>query len=338
MPKHTSNTAEHSSASDACTDKSGGSYAHKPPTEHDKEIVPTKDNESDTVSESFDGAAPSEKPRLATARHAKVRQPLSPHMRKSRRMRKILIVVLILLVVVIGALIFFSFQWFSESKVVASQQVQTQQNTQKSDALQQGKTDSKDASTTTAKKASVPALTSLLGMTQDQAVAALKQGATVSGSQDTNDPSSPIKKNVTVALTDDPADPRSGTPTVYLGLNEGGSVVQAGYSAATASLGYGPVSFSDAINNEHIVEKTLQEAGATVPEGSVKLPQDKSAYSQYASDGTTLVKETCPFSGTAEFNGASHQWSAVLLYDYTTSNVSGNLSDTIRMIYIYVNA
>ena len=37
-------------------------------------------------------------------------------------------------------------------------------------------------------------------------------------------------------------------------------------------------------------------------------------------------------------NGAPHEWSAVLSYNYTTANMTGNLADTIRIIYVYVNA
>ena len=50
------------------------------------------------------------------------------------------------------------------------------------------------------------------------------------------------------------------------------------------------------------------------------------------------MKENCSFSGQVDINGASHDWSSVLLYDYSTANASGNLADTIRIIYIYVNA
>ena len=86
------------------------------------------------------------------------------------------------------------------------------------------------------------------------------------------------------------------------------------------------------------MEKTLREAGVNVPEGTVQLPTDKSQYSTYASDGTTLVKENCSFSGDVDIDGTPHEWSAVLSYDYTTANASGNLADTIRTIYVYVNA
>ncbi|MEG1042436.1 MAG: hypothetical protein RSE94_21195, partial [Pseudomonas sp.] len=80
------------------------------------------------------------------------------------------------------------------------------------------------------------------------------------------------------------------------------------------------------------------EAGLVIPAGSVVLPKDKAAYCTYATDGTTLVKENCPFSGAAEVNGARYTWSAVLTYDYTAANASGNLADTIRQVYIYINA
>ncbi len=278
-------------------------------------------------------------PEPAKGKHGKKEKPfVPPHQRKSRRMRKILIAIVILLILLMGALGFFVWQWFEESRLVAAQQAQEQQSAQEVGAMQQSQSETKDASTTVAKKTQVPSLTSLLGMTKGEAVTALKRGATETSSKEVNEEGNPVKTNVTVALTDEPADTRSGTPTVYLGLNEEGKVIQAGYSAATASLGYGSLSFVDAVKNEHIVEKTLQEAGVSVPEGSVELPSDKSTYSEYASDGTTLVKETCSFSGTVEFGGAPHQWSSVLLYNYSTANTSGNLADTIRIIYVYVNA
>ena len=39
-----------------------------------------------------------------------------------------------------------------------------------------------------------------------------------------------------------------------------------------------------------------------------------------------------------DIDGAPHEWSAVLSYDYSTANTSGNLADTIRIIYVYINA
>ena len=288
----------------------------------------------------FDDGAPEARSGEKRGRHGKPQElgekPLPPHLRKSRRMRRILIAVVALLVVLIGALGYFTWRLVGESQMLATQQTQQQQSSQEVDAMHEA--DTKDAATTTAKKTEVPNLVSVLGLTRDEAVEALQHGATVTSEKEVSEEGSAVKVNVTVALTDEPADTRSGTPTVYLGLDEEGRIVQAGYSAATASLGYGSLSFVDAVENEGIVEKTLGEAGVSVPAGSATLPEDKTAYSAYASDGTTLVEEKCSFSGTVELDGVEHEWSSVLLYNYATANTSGNLADTIRMIYVYVNA
>ncbi len=260
-----------------------------------------------------------------------------PHyLRKSRRMRRLLTAVVVLLVLLIAALAYFAFMLVQESHLLATQQTQEQQSTQDVGALQDNVTD--DADTQTEKTTDAPDLVALLGQTQEQAIEALQRGATVTSSREVNEEGNPIKASVTLALTSEPADARTGTPSVYLGLDESGAIVQAGYSASTAALGYGTLSFSDAVENEHIVEKTLQEAGIDVAEGTVELPEDKMEYSTYASDGTTLVKESCSFTGTADIDGVSHEWSAVLSYDYSTANATGNLSDTIRIVYVYINA
>ncbi|MEG0072170.1 MAG: histone-lysine N-methyltransferase [Raoultibacter sp.] len=260
---------------------------------------------------------------------AKAELPL--HQKKSRRMRRLLIVIISLLVVLMGVLAYLTYMLMQETQNAAIQQV-----THDVEAV--GKEDAKDASTITAKKTTVPALVSVIGKTQEEALKIIGHGAVASVSTPINEENNPVKTKVAVALTDEPADNRSGTPTVYLGLNEGGQIVQAGYSAATASLGYGSLSFADAVQTEKIIEKTLGEAGLVIPAGSVVLPKDKAAYCTYATDGTTLVKENCPFSGAAEVNGARYTWSAVLTYDYTAANASGNLADTIRQVYIYINA
>lgn len=274
-------------------------------------------------------------PEEPTGLHGKQTETVPSYQHKSRRMRKILIAIIVLLVLLLIALGVFTYWLIDESRTLASQQMQ-QQGSQAIDELDQDGTT--DASTATEKRTEVPDLVSLLGMNQEDAVKALERGATVTNTREVNEEGNPIKTSVTVALTDEPADTRSGTPTVYLGLNEDGAIVQAGYSVATASLGYGSLSFIDAVENDHIIEKTLEEAGVSVAEGSVELPEDKMAYSTYDSDGTTLVRENASFSGTADINGAAHEWSAMLQYDYTTANTTGNLADTIRYVYVYINA
>ena len=58
-------------------------------------------------------------------------------------------------------------------------------------------------------------------------------------------------------------------------------------------------------------------------------------YSTYASDGTTVVRERCSFEGDTDVEGKPCAWSSVLSYDYTTQVVTGNLNDTVRVIYVY---
>lgn len=255
------------------------------------------------------------------------------HVRKSKRVRKRLTIIVIIFVVLLAALAFFGYRIFTESQSIAVQQAQSN-STSSDNSLSDSA--SKDTGNTSSKLTEVPNLSSLLGKTQDEAVTELQHGATVTASRDVNEEGNAVKRNVTIALTAEPADSKTGTPTVYLGLDEAGTIIQVGYSASASALGFGTLSFADAVNNEHVIENTLREGGIQVADGAAVLPADKTSYSTYASDGTTLVRERCSFSGDVTVNGTACTWSAVLSYDYTTANLTGNLADTVRVIYVYV--
>lgn len=262
-------------------------------------------------------------------RHAKAAQ--SAYIQKSTRMRNVLIVIVVLLVALLVAICVLGFQIFDAARNTAVQQTQvTGTDTTTED-------EASDASPTVAKKTTVPDLVSLLGKTQEAAIAELAHGAQVTRTLEVNEEGNPIRTDVQIALTAEPSDSRTGTPTVYLGINEAGGIIRAGYSVATSSLGYGSLSFTDAVVNEHIIEKTLAEAGLTVSVGSAQLPADKMAYSTYDSDGTTLVKEYYAFTGVGQATGVEHAWEGILSYDYSMANATGNLNDTIRTIYIYIS-
>ena len=255
-------------------------------------------------------------------------------MRRSQRMRRGLTVLIVLLLVGLCALGYFMYRTFTESQEQAVQQTQEQTASSK-DSISAAAAD--DAAAVTAKQADVPDLSAIMGKTQDEAITILKRGAQVTATQPVADEESVIKSNVTVSLTSEPADSRTAsTPTVYLGLNADGIVVQAGYSASASALGFGTLSFADAVTNERVIEKTLQKIGVGVPNDVVTLPENKDDYSSYASDGTTVVKERCSFEGTATVNAVPCTWSAGLSYDYTTQILTGNLNDTVRVIYVYV--
>lgn len=250
---------------------------------------------------------------------------------KSTRMRKVLVVVVILLVILVAAIVFFGVQMYAVSHDAATQQTQVAGNNQiESDDID------KDTATTT-KKTTVPDLVGLLGQTQEQAIASLGHGAEVTRVLEVNEDGNPAKQDIQLVLTEEPSDSQTGAPTVYLLLDGSGAIIRAGYSVATSSIGYGTVSFSDAVANEHIIENTLGEAGLKVETGSVSLPADKMQYSTYDSDGTTLIKEYCSFAGNGVANGTDYPWEAILSYDYSMANATDNLNDTIRTIYIYIS-
>ena len=267
-------------------------------------------------------------------RHAASEPELSPRMKKSKRTRKVLIVLVILLLLVIGALCYFMFRTVTSSQHEAAQQAreQVQEPRDSIDAASAA-----DAADSTTRLADVPDLAGLLGLTQDEAIEAIGHGALVTSNREVNEEGNPVKASLNVALTEEAADSKTGTPTVYLDLGEDGRVRQAGYSASAAALGFGGLSFSDAVTREHVVEKTLEKAGVPVPEGSAVLPESKADYTTYASDGTTIVRERCSFEGETDVNGVPCIWSSILSYDYTTQIVTGNLTDTVRIIYVYIS-
>lgn len=298
------------------------------PEVEDNPMLFTSDNEQREILEGDDAWNTDKK------KGKKKKKNLNVQQKKSRRMRRILIFIIILLIALIGALAYFSYTLFIETQNAVSQQ-EIQPSTHDVDELKD--VDTKDPSTTSSKKTEVPELSTLLGKNQDEAITLLGRGATIVSTTPLNEENNPVKSNTKISLTDEPGDSRSGTPTVYLGLDAEGLILSAGYSAATSTLGYGSLSFADAIKNEFIIENTLIEAGLSIPLGTVELPADKGLYSTYATDGTTLVTENFSFAGTADKDGVPYEWSAVLRYDYTSANASGNLADTIRQIYIYLN-
>lgn len=272
----------------------------------------------------------------SSAKHAKDLEAEFPeYMQRARRVRRTLTVVIIVLLLLITVACVLVFYLIDAANNAATQQKQVYM--EERTAILQTDTE-KDAATVTEKQTTVPNLIGLFGKTMDESVEYLQHGAQIAGKTNVNEEGNPVKQEVRVILSDESSDSRSGTPTVYLGLNESGLVCRAGYSVATSSLGYGSISFADAVQNEGIIENTLKEVGLDVQEGSAKLPTDKTAYSTYATDGTTLTRESYTFTGTgtASSTKASYEWSAVLKYDYTMANTTGNLAETTRTIYVYI--
>ncbi|EJZ84830.1 hypothetical protein [Slackia piriformis] len=267
------------------------------------------------------------------------REEMPAHHVKSRRMRTALIVVSVALVLLMAALGYFAWMLIGEARDVAYQStIQSSQNSKDSASTL-------DAGSTSADRKETPELVGLIGKTEDEAVALIGRGATETSSSEITEETGEgdekttevVGRNVTLALTDETSDSKGNTPSVYLTLDKEGVITEAGYSASVGSLGYGEVSFVDAVQTEHLVENLVSMAGVPTEEGAVEMPSPES-YRSYADDGKTIAQEMYTFEGTGEADGASYAWSCKLSYDYSAANVSGNLADTIRQVYLYVKS
>lgn len=239
-----------------------------------------------------------------------------------RKNLKIAILILIILIVALCGSFYFL--------TVNSNNVATQQShTENADVNQIENGEASDSSNK--KSVSVPELNSYIGKNIDEVTSNIGHGAQIS-SDTPVEGDNPIKRVVKLTLSSDSGDSKSGTPTVVLNVGEDANILSLEYSAATKSLGFGAVSFRDALNNEHIIENVLRESGVNVVDGAASLGDDVaiSDYTTYASDGIKTTKEERSFEGEAD--GA--KWSARLTYDYTIGNATDNLSDTVRTIWI----
>ncbi len=259
-------------------------------------------------------------------------------MESSRKIRKRLVVTIVLLLVIFAALGFAGYCLITNKIPFFDQpQAETQEEETSPNVPEIVAPSGQDTQEVTVQTVDIPELASLFGKTQEEALGLLQRGAMVTSSATIDDEDSAIKTTATVELTKEPGNPRSGgSPKVYLGLNEDGKIVQVGYSAPAGSLGYETLNFQDAVSKEHIIERTLKAIGANVQEGTVALPADPKEYTTYGSDGTTVVKERQSFDGDVEAGGVPCSWSAVLSYDYTSANISGNSAETVRLIYVYL--
>ncbi len=266
---------------------------------------------------------------------------VSVHHKKSRRMRIVLIVVTLVLVALMAALGYFAWMLVNEANDVAYQSATQASQNEKAD---EGVVN--DANTSASALKETPELVELIGKTEEEAIDAIGRGATETSSKEITQETGEgeekttevVGHTVTLALTDETTDARGNTPSVYLTLDADGLITEAGYSASVSSLGYGEVSFVDAVNEQHIVENLVTMAGVAVQKGSIDMPSVDD-YRTYADDGTTIAQEQYTFTGTgAGDDGSEYSWSCKLSYDYSSANVSGNLSDTIRQVYLYIDA
>ena len=269
---------------------------------------------------------------------AQASRKVSARMEQSRKTRKRLVGIIILLLIIVAALGFAGYYLLTGKMPFVEQPAgETQVEGTSEDVEAIVAPNAEDSQEVAVKVTDTPDLSGLFGKSQKAALAEIGHGGIVTSTMPIKDEESAVKETVTVELSDEPGNPRSGgTPKVYLGLDEDGNVLQVGYSSPVGLLGYGTLNFGDAVSKEHIIEKTLQAIGGNVEEGTVVLPKDAKEYTTYDKDGSTVVKERYSFDGDVDVNGVPCSWSAVLSYDYTSANISGNASETVRLIYVYL--
>lgn len=183
----------------------------------------------------------------------------------------------------------------------------------------------------------VPKLVEQIGKTVPEAVANIGQGATIVSTNVVANTNDKVVSETVLNLTNESGDEKTGTPSVVVGTNNSGYITKISFSCNTWLLGYGKLSFTDLINNENVIEKTLTEAGLFVENDTVNAPSNRASYTSYDSDGTTVVKESCDFSGSKYQDGYNYQWSANLTFDYSRANVKGNLAETVRVLNISIS-
>lgn len=268
----------------------------------------------------------------------------------SRRMRKKLLVIIAVLVVLIVCAVAAGGFVLQKGKKEAAEQMQ---ETEQVAGQELADAETSDISLQTGEKTDIPELMGLFGKKQDACVKALGHGATVTAttkvkeekknSKDSKKKTEKktgidalIKSTATVELFDEPAEEKTGKPTVHLYFDKEGKCIQVGYSAGVSSLGYGALSFADVVESEHAVENTLRAIGLEVKDGVAELPSKVDSYTTYNKDSGAVTKEKCQFKGKKTVDGKDYTWETILLYDYVASNATGNLADTVRQMYVYV--
>lgn len=255
-------------------------------------------------------------------------------MKKLFKMQNSPIIVCIIAIVLMAAVLIFLIAMFSSASANLGKQQQWTSGKDSFDRAYEIAALDKD---TPDKTLYVPNLCEQIGKTVDQACQNIGQGATVvSTSSSINDYNSGAISETHINLNNESGNEKSGTPNIIAYTNRSGRIVKISFSCNVWLLGYGNYSYIDMVNNFHIIEKTLNEAGLSVDEGSVKTPENRELYTTYDSDGTTTIMQNWTFSGSSFKNGKTYSWSSNLVFDYSIANSKGDLSETIRTITIAI--
>ncbi len=241
--------------------------------------------------------------------------------RRTRVLLKIIIVCVVILIITTGTI--------GMTFIMQNSQQTAQSAENRSTSTDAG--EGSDTSDPTESTTEVPDLVSAIGLSRQDAIEVLGHGAQETAETSIDEEGSFVCTIVTVELSDEPTDARTGTPTVYLSLDENETVVGLSYAAGLAQLGYASMSFTDAVTEACVVEETLRAAGVDVADEQVVLPDDSSEYTQYGDDGS-IRSERYSFTGTLASEGGYFEWTVLLVYEYSSSSTSSSVSDVTRRL------
>lgn len=196
-----------------------------------------------------------------------------------------------------------------------------------------------DKTSSVKKTATIPDLASFVGTDSESLSGLVGHGAQVLSDEVKEGSENGVARTIKFTLANDEGDAKTGNPTIVFNVDGDGIVLDCTYLASIKTLGYGTLSFRDAILNAKIIIKAMDEAGVVIDEQDVNLPSDRTEYSYFTNDSKRVLKEEKTFFGVGKKNGDEQEefsWSSTLTYDYSASIENDNLEDTIRTISITV--
>lgn len=194
----------------------------------------------------------------------------------------------------------------------------------------------KEETTTTTPSAKAIDLVALLGLDGEDAVDEIGHGAYIESDRNVSEDG--FSRQLTVPLANEKGTDRSGTPTVTLYLDDDGMVGRASYTASFSAVGFKGISLDEAVGSAGLIPAVLEASGLTdVDTSGIALPEDRSEFSTYESDDTTLTAEEVTFDGTGSTDGEEYAWESTLFYDYSEANAQGNLAYTVRTVTVSIS-
>lgn len=254
-------------------------------------------------------------------------QPVQKEVHVGKHAKKAFVALYILMgvlaLVLAAGVIYFVVETGKEAVGIAAQDDEAAREKQKEEAI------------TTTPSAKAIDLVALLGLDGEDAVGKIGHGAYIES--DRNISEDGFSRQLTVPLANEKGTDRSGTPTVTLYLDSDGKVGRASYTASFSAVGFKGIALDEAVGSANLVPAVLTASGLDEVDASgIVLPEDRSAFSTYESDGTTLTAEEVSFKGTGSADGEEYSWQSTLSYDYGEANAQGNLAYTVRTVSVSI--